>query len=44
MAKEGDTFAGLWIQNEPRYKVIARFTKRGKKTISPTFPAGLWRS
>lgn len=40
MAKEGDTFAGLWIQNEPRYKVIARFTKRGKKTIKPYVSGG----
>lgn len=40
MAKEKDTFAGLWIQNDPEYKVIARFTRAGKRTIKPYVAGG----
>jgi hypothetical protein len=28
VAEEGATFAGMWIQHEPVYRVIARFTSR----------------
>ena len=35
MVKEADTYAGLWIQHDPQYKVIARFTQNGQQTIKP---------
>ena len=30
---EADTFAGLWIQHEPDYRVIVVFTQDGQKTL-----------
>jgi hypothetical protein len=33
--QEAETFAGLWIQNEPEYRVIAAFTRDGQATIKP---------
>lgn len=33
LTKEGTTFAGLWIQHEPDYRVIVRFTNNGDVTI-----------
>jgi len=32
---EADTFAGLWIQHEPTYRVVVAFTRNGEKTIGP---------
>jgi len=32
-AEEASSFAGLWIQHEPEYRVIARFTHDGEVTI-----------
>ncbi|MYC08104.1 MAG: hypothetical protein F4X57_13185 [Chloroflexi bacterium] len=32
---ESATFGGLWIQNEPDYRVVVAFTKDGEKTIRP---------
>lgn len=32
--KEKATFAGIWIQHEPDFRVIVRFTERGSETIS----------
>lgn len=38
---EVETFAGLWIEHEPEFKVVALFTKNGEETIksylSPEF-------
>jgi len=34
-AKERDTFAGLWIQHQPEYRVIVQFTRNGRITIQP---------
>lgn len=31
--QEADTFAGLWIQHEPEYRVVVAFTRNGEKTI-----------
>lgn len=31
---EASTFAGLWIEHTPRFRVIARFTRGGAKTLS----------
>ena len=35
MINECNTFAGLWIQNEPDYRIIVLFTRHGKETIKP---------
>jgi len=32
---EADTFAGLWIENEPQYRVVVAFTRDGEKTLKP---------
>lgn len=32
---ESDTFAGLWIQHEPEYRIVVAFTKDGEKSILP---------
>lgn len=32
---EQETFAGLWIENEPAFKVIALFTRNGERTLQP---------
>jgi hypothetical protein len=34
-AAEPETFAGLWIENEPVHKVIVQFTRDGEKTLKP---------
>lgn len=33
--QEVTTFAGLWIQHEPVYRVVVAFTRNGEKTILP---------
>ena len=38
--KEGDTFAGLWIQHQPKYRVIVQFTRNGEATIRPYIENG----
>ena len=32
-ANEKDTFAGLWIQHEPDYRVVVAFTRDGESTV-----------
>jgi hypothetical protein len=32
-ANEADTFAGLWLEHEPEFKVVVAFTKDGETTI-----------
>ena len=32
---EGDSFAGLWIQHEPEYRVVVAFTEAAEETIAP---------
>ena len=32
---EADTFAGLWIQHEPEYRIVVAFTRNGEETIQP---------
>lgn len=34
-SNESETFGGLWIQNEPDYRVIVAFTRDGEETIRP---------
>ncbi len=44
-ANERDTFAGLWIEHEPEYRVVAAFTRDGEETIRPYVEGGLlWRT
>jgi hypothetical protein len=31
--QEADTFAGLWVQHEPEYRVVVAFTHDGEETI-----------
>lgn len=33
--KEDDSYAGLWIQHSPQFRVIVQFTQEGEKTIRP---------
>lgn len=33
--QEAETLAGLWIQNEPEYRIIVAFTRDGQETIKP---------
>ena len=33
--KEAGTFAGLWIQHTPEFRIIVQFTHDGEKTIQP---------
>ena len=32
---ESDTFGGLWIQHEPEFRIVARFTQDGESTVRP---------
>jgi hypothetical protein len=38
--KEADTYAGLWIQHSPQFRIIVQFTKEGEKTIRPYIENG----
>jgi hypothetical protein len=39
-AQEGDTFAGLWIEHTPEFRVWVRFTRDGEDTIRPYIADG----
>ncbi len=39
-AKQAETFAGLWIQHDPEFRVIVRFTRDGEKIIRPYVEGG----
>ena len=39
--KEVDTFAGLWIEHEPEFRVVALFTNNGDETIKSYLPEEL---
>jgi hypothetical protein len=41
-ANERDTFAGLWVQHQPDFRVIVQFTRDGKKTIRPYIKNKPW--
>jgi hypothetical protein len=32
---EAETFAGLWLQNEPEFRIVVAFTENGEQTIAP---------
>jgi hypothetical protein len=34
-AKEAKTFAGLWIEHTPEFRVVVQFTRNGEETIKP---------
>lgn len=33
--QEAETFAGLWILQEPEYRIVVAFTRNGQETIKP---------
>jgi hypothetical protein len=39
---ERDTFAGLWLQHQPDFRVIVRFTRDGEATIRPYIEGQPW--
>ncbi len=39
--REQETFAGLWIQHAPQFRIIAQFTRNGEETIRPYVENGL---
>jgi hypothetical protein len=39
-AKEADTFAGLWVEHTPEFRVFVRFTRDGEDTIRSYIAAG----
>lgn len=39
---EQDTFAGLWIQQRPEYRVVELFTRDGEETIQPYSEGKRW--
>lgn len=40
--EEAQTFAGLWIQHEPVYRVVAAFTHDGEQTLRPYLAGKAW--
>ncbi len=32
---ETETFAGLWIEHKPKFKIVVQFTRNGEETIKP---------
>jgi hypothetical protein len=41
-ANEADTYAGLWIEHQPEFRVIVLFTRRGERTIRPYIAEVPW--
>jgi hypothetical protein len=39
---ERDTFAGLWIEHQPAFRVIVLFTRDGERTIQPYIRGQPW--
>jgi len=42
MANEAETFAGLWIEHEPEYRIVVQFTRDGEQTIHPYLEGKPW--
>ena len=40
LGNESDKFAGLWIQHEPDFKIVVRFTQDGESTVTPYVTGG----
>ncbi len=41
-ANEPETFAGLWIDHEPEYRLVVQFTRDGEQTIRPYLEGKPW--
>jgi len=39
--KEPDTFAGLYIQHQPEFRIVALFTQKDEEIMEPYIPDGL---
>ncbi len=39
-AGERDTFAGLWVEHRPAYRIVVQFTRDGERTIRPYIAGG----
>lgn len=42
IANEGKTFAGLWVQHQPAFRIVVQFTRNGEQTIQPYIKNGPW--
>lgn len=42
LKQEKDTFAGLWIQHTPQFRIVVAFTHDGEKTIQPYIANKPW--
>ncbi|HHX42792.1 MAG TPA: hypothetical protein GX714_02225 [Chloroflexi bacterium] len=42
IAAEGDTFAGLWIQHVPEFRLVIAFTEGGEETVVPYVEGQPW--
>lgn len=42
LKQEKDTFAGLWIQHTPQFRIVVAFTHDGEKTIQPYIGNKSW--
>jgi hypothetical protein len=42
LANERDTFAGLWVEHQPDFRVIVQFTNGGERTIRPYIKGKAW--
>jgi len=40
--REKDTFAGLWIQHTPQFRIVAAFTHDGEKIVQPYIEKKYW--
>lgn len=40
--EQAETFAGLWIQHDPEYRVVVAFTRNGERIISPYLNNKSW--
>jgi hypothetical protein len=41
-ANEPDTFAGLWLQHQPEFRIMVHFTQNGKSTVRPYIEDKAW--
>ena len=39
--KESETFAGLWLEHTPEFRLVVRFTRNAEETIRPYIPKDL---
>ena len=41
-SEQSQTFAGLWIQHEPEYRLVVAFTQDGEQTLQPYLEGKSW--